>query len=459
MKEGRLRRSILLAYGAPTFAEQLMVAPIWGILPALYAEHTTVTLAAIGGVFLIARLLDAITDPLVGYLSDITVSRFGPRKPWIAGGAVVSALGVVFFYTPSPTAGAASFLGWSAVVFLGWTMLVVPYNAWATELTGDYHDRARLFAYRNTIGGVGALLFIISPLVLKYWTGNTEFTLELMGIMTIVLVIVLPLTVGTALYVVPQGETLSIDRPSIRGLVDSLRRNRVMWLFISITFISGIAQSAMVSLQFLFVDNYLELGASYAMLGAVQMVTYVASIPIWLRSVKRFGKHRPWAAASFSLVLTGAIAVFLEPGPGALIPLVAWSILVGFFNAAHAVSPQSILTDVIDYDTLKTGVNRAGNYFSFLMLLSKGTTAVGSGLALGLVGLAGYDPKGAHDAAGVMGLLIVFAAVPAVLGVINGGIILKYPLDERRQEIIRRRIEQRAERLARATPQPASDSL
>lgn len=450
MNNNRLPTPLLLAYGAPTLAEQLMIAPVFGILTALYAEHTLATLATIGAMFTIARLFDAVTDPLVGYLSDLTRSRFGPRKPWIAAGALLSMVSIWFYYTPSPQAAGGYFFTWSLLLLLGWTLLVIPYNAWAMELTGDYQDRSRLFAYRNIIGCIGGTLFLIAPLILERWTGSAQFTMELMRMIAIGLVILMPVTVGIALYAVPQGKTVATEPPSLASLLESLRVNKVMRLYMLITFIGGIASGAYAALEFLYISNYLRLGERYAVIGIVQMVLTMASIPLWLAIVRKFGKHRPWALSRLGMLLITPLVIWTAPGDGAFLPMLLMVAIVGISNGAHSVAPQAMMADVIDYDTLKTGVNRAGNYFAFVMLLSKATLAIGAGLALALVGLLGYDPKAISNESAMSGFFVAFVGMPAVLGVVSTLLIYKYPIDERRQKIVRKRLEQRAERAASA---------
>jgi glycoside/pentoside/hexuronide:cation symporter, GPH family len=443
MSTRRLSRTVLAAYAAPTFAEQIMLGPVFDILPTLYAQHTRATLKVIGVVFMSARVFDAVYDPVVGYLSDSTRSRYGPRKPWILAGALSCALSVLFFYQPSANAGGLYFFTWCLALFLGWTMLVIPYNAWAVELTGDYQERARLFGWRNALGGLGGLAFTLSPVILRTWTGNTQFTFQVLRIVSWTLAVLLPLSAAIALAVVPRGHDIAIDRPSLRGLFGALRRNRVMWLFMSICLFGGLGQGLFTSLWFLFTSTYLGLGSYVSLFGTVQFVVYVASIPLWVAAVGRFGKHKPWAIANFLLAATAPVMTLLPRGHAALAPMVAISVLSGLFGATNAVSPQSMLADVIDYDTLKTGVNRAGNYFAFLTFLSKVTTGVGGGLGLMLVGLFGYTPGVPNTPAAQAGFLTVLALGPAILGGFNGLLIFRYPLDRRRQTIIRKRIERR----------------
>jgi Na+/melibiose symporter-like transporter len=445
------RTRTCVAFGAPGFTEQLMIAPVWGILPALYAEHRAASLAAIGTVFMIARLFDAVSDPVIGYLSDITRSRFGPRKPWIAGGGLVSMIAIPFLYIPPQDAGTVYFFAWTSVLFVGWTMMVIPYNAWTTELTGDYQERARLFAYRNGILYTGALISSLAPILLFPLTGNTEFSLEFFRYLALALLVLIPVSIGIALYNVPQGESMAIERPTLRGIPQALRRNRVMWLFVAVSFLGALAQGMAGALEFLWMSNYLQLGPYVPLLFSLGVAISLGSIPLWYKLVERFGKHLPWAISSLVFALVSPLVFFVSPGLDSL-PVLLFLITVwGFVKATSAVAAQSMLADIIDFDTLKTGVNRAGNYFSLLTLLSKGCLALGAGLGLALVGFFGYDPSTVNDDDAVFAFLAVFCLVPAVLMAINGLLILRYPLNERRQGIVRKRIEQLAERAQRAS--------
>lgn len=445
----KLPRHLLAAFSTPTFAEQVMLAPIFGILPALYAQNTLASLQVTGFVFMVARVVDALLDPVIGYLSDITKSRFGPRKPWMIAGAIVAAASVPFFFDPPATADGVYFFVTCMAMFVGWTMMMIPYNAWTVELTGNYSERARLFGWRNAFGGVGGLLFILSPVFLQHWTGNTEFTPEVMRVVAWALVLILPISVGLAVALVPQGVTVATELPSLKSLLPALKKNRVMWLYFTITLVGGLSQGAFISLQFLYISSYLGLGAHISLLGVAQFTVYIAAIPVWIAAVKRVGKHKPWAVSNFVMALVAPVLVFLPHGEAALIPMIAISVLTGLMTATNAVSPQSMLADIIDYDTLKTGVNRAGNYFAFLIFLSKATTGIGGGLGLMLVGLFGFAPGAENSPTAEIAFLATVAIGPAILGAINGFLIFSYPLDERRQKIIRRRIEQRSARAER----------
>lgn len=427
-----------------------MLAPIFGMLPALYAAERGVSLAAIGMVMMIARIADALIDPMVGHLSDQTRSRFGQRKPWIAAGALVCAATVYPFFHPPEGAGAIYFLVTSSLLLFGWTMLGVPFSAWTTEITGDYHERARLFAFRNLFGTAGAFVFLSSPYLLQKVTGTTAFNLNLLGYLAIGLAFLLPISVGAALYAVPHGIMKATDKPSLRLLVDAVRTNRVLLLFIAITFLGGVNAGVTSGLQFLYLTSHMKLGAYVPLLGIAGVLATMVGIPLWLRVMGKLGKHRPWAMARMAAALLSPVVLLLYPGESSVGWLLGLSAIGGLLAAANSIAPQSILGDIIDYDIWKTGVNRSGNYFAFLMLLSKVTTALGTGLALVLLGQIGYNVAGANTQTATLGLLALVGIVPLLLGLPEVWLILKFPLDARKHGIIRRRIDQRERALAAA---------
>ena len=112
----------ILAYVLPTVAAGTAVAPVTAILPSLYAKYTHVTLAALGTLFVVLRIVDAVSDPLVGYWSDRTRSvRFG-RKPWVIAGALVCSISVWFLFRIPPAAGIAYLATWSLLFYFGYTV-------------------------------------------------------------------------------------------------------------------------------------------------------------------------------------------------------------------------------------------------------------------------------------------------------------------------------------------------
>ena len=155
------------------------------------------------------------------------------------------------------------------------------------------------------------------------------------------------------------------------------------------------------------------------------------------------------------VTLLGLLAI--KPGAASFIPLTIVISIYSVFTGAAAVLAPSILGDIVDYDTLKTGAYRAGNYFALYSLVNKIVVAIGGGAGMIFLGLVGYDvahpERNGPDANAAM--VWTFVLVPVVLRLASLAVLKFYPLDARRQDIIRRRLEQRearARRLQAAAP-------
>ena len=122
----RLSTLQLLAWALPSMVLMLSMVPVNAVLPTLYAQHAQVSVTAIGTIFLLRSIYDAVSDQLIGYLSDKTRTRIGARLPWIIAGAVVTLIGMLMLFRIPSDAGVLYFSIWTLVYFTGATMVGIP---------------------------------------------------------------------------------------------------------------------------------------------------------------------------------------------------------------------------------------------------------------------------------------------------------------------------------------------
>lgn len=442
MQTGRL-----LAYALPVIPLSMMMGPISAIIPAFYAKHTAISMAAIGSALFLVRVADAVTDQIVGYLSDITRSRFGRRKPWLAWGVVLSMVSAWFLYTPPPTAGFAYFFTAILFLYLGWTLIAVPHMAWGSELSRDYRERTRISSFHAFLGPLGFAVVMAIPLLPMFDSSNiTPGSLALMGL---VIIVGLPLFVVPCLAFAPKTEVVEEGNPSIRDLLDAVRRNRPFWLFVAVLVLGGTALGMLGTCIVLYMDFYLQLGDKISYVMIANMVILLASVPLWVRLVYRLGKHRALALSGVLNIIVFPLVLFVSPGEDSFPAFLAWMTVVGAAGGASTVVPMSILGDIIDYDALKSGANRAGNYFAFMGFIQKAAAAVGSSAAFFMLSVFAFDAKTANQTGtAILGLQLTMIGLPMLMTAASVVLILGFPIDVRRHAIIRRRLDGRARRLA-----------
>jgi Na+/melibiose symporter-like transporter len=159
--------------------------------------------------------------------------------------------------------------------------------------------------------------------------------------------------------------------------------------------------------------------------------------------MKRVDKHRAWAVAAGGMIVTLALAPWVEPGPGALVPIVAIMTAFGFFLGLSSIALPSLLADIVDYDLWKNGKDRAAILFAFQALVTKLNQGVGGAIALAIAALFGFTGKGEPTAEAATGLKLAFVAWPCLLLLPMLVLAWRYPLDRRAQGILARRLARR----------------
>lgn len=434
----------LAAFVLPKLALGLITAPFFYVLPTFYAQNTRATLAGLGTALIVTRLFDAVEDPLIGWLSDRTKSPWGARKPWILGGAVLIATSIFFLFQPGADATVAYFLAWSVVFYLGWTMFELPSDAWLTEITRDYNDRSRISGWQGLAAQAGGFLFFAASASGLFGKGMSAELLAAVGWASL---IILPGTVALAVIFVPSGtrSATAFESPKLSGLWKALRSNGALQVLLCSQLLGGFGGGIYLGTQLLLLDGYFQQGHNFGLIFMGYQIVHFAAMPIWLKIIYRFGKHRSWALSWGMSAAMTPLALLVPPGENAIWPLLALAMIRSAVAGADIVAPRALMADAIDYGILKTGENSAGSYFAASSLAVKFCAAVSSGVAFWLLAMISYDPKpGATNTdASTMGLIAIGMLLPMICNVLAASLIWRFPIDRRRADIIRRRVEGR----------------
>lgn len=276
---------------------------------------------------------------------------------------------------------------------------------------------------------------------------------EVLGALAIAIAIAVPLTTALAVKYVPCGEVYeSSAQPKLSELWDSLRRNPPFQVFVLMYVFLGLAGGISGVLSFMYMDTHLGIGNRYTELFLPAVLIGPLSLPLWVWALNRCDRHRLTATAFAVYALIMPLSWFVEPGPGAFWPMLVYFTALSVFMPLLMVTMPTILGDVIDFDELRTGKNRAGQYNAFLALIAKGTSAIGGPLALMLVGWFGFQPGAAANSEdAVAALRIVYILLPGLL-VVPGVLMLWYfPINARKQHEIHAQLQARSAARSTAT--------
>lgn len=449
-----LALSAQLAYVAPTLMVAFLNGPI-GIIQGMYAKHFGITLTTIATILLIARLFDAITDPLIGYLSDRHYNKYGSRKAFVVAGGLMVIISSYFLYVPvdpdsideSVTVSPLYFLGCFLVFYLAWTLFEIPHLAWGSELAYSSEDKTKIYSLRTLSVIVGILLFYVVPL-LPIFPGN-EFTPQTLQWSAIIAGLLILPTLYCCVIYAPSKTGHTVGAPKIqqkqqlRQILGEFVRNKPFLLFIAALFLYSLGGSGMsFTLLFIFIDAYLGLGSDFALVNLIGLGIGVFMVGVWYRLANRIGKKSVMITGIFLYTLGIGLLAFLQPNNAGFTALAIVITTIHVASASlNAISP-SLLADIIDYSTWKFGQDRAATYFAFFALVSKISLALGGAIGMGIAGWYGFNPAATdHSDESIAGLVLATCWIPILLMIISTAIIIRFPITSRRHAIIRKRLD------------------
>jgi Na+/melibiose symporter-like transporter len=445
----RLPNSTMLSYGVSDLPVMLPSMPMMLYLNNFYASDVGIPLIQLANLLLFARIFDLITDPVVGYLSDHTKTRWGRRKPWMVASLPFLMLGLYKVLIPDEGADIWYVFTWLMVMWLGWTMLMIPYYAWGAELSTDYDDRTRVTGWRAAMGSVGSLLSITIPVVAIMWF-NLNGIAGIMRLTAIAALILIP--VAVLITVTTVQEKPNVRAPAMQvfdGLKVMLKNGCFRWLVIAFM-ISSLGLAVVMPLNAFYAISVL--GAAQNEIPMLMLFATVAGllgIPFWVAVSKRYGKHRAWIGGFVWVTAFSPMYLFL--GEGDFWIMVPFAALSAFGTGSFVALPNSMKADVIDIDTARTGENRAAMFFSAWSIATKFAGSVGGSLGLWALAVVGFDAgRGAlNTPEAIIGLKFVYALLPASIFVLAGLVIWNYPITKERQARLRAAIDRRDARRTR----------
>lgn len=440
-------------YGLPALPMAFLFIPVALMVPAFYAEQFGLSLSVVGFFLFISRAFDMLIDPALGRLSDVTQSRWGRRRPWMVIGAPIMMLGTALIFIPPDWANGVYLMIASMVIYFGASMLGLAYSAWGTEVVDTYYGRAKLAGFRETFNIVGILLAVSIPAITAlYGHGVDRYTMSIMGWAAILMT---PPAIWAALRWVPEPPTMPKAPaekpwwPTVREIFGNFAFRCLCTSLVLLSIGSSIASATLI----FYISYYL---GQPELIGPALLVSFIAVllfVPVWVRISRKIGKHKAVAYSLFiAIVCSSGVAFQLRPGDGWL--FVGLMAVLGAASSAFLTLPVSIMGDVIDYDTLKTGDQRGGIYFGIWAFAQQIAPAIAVGTVLPMLDWFGFSASPENSPEALNALRYVYCLVPLPFYVVGGVLLLWFPLDDRRHGIIRRRLETRRLQKARIQARP-----
>ena len=379
-----------LAYAVNPFGRSVCLTATTTYLMYFYTDVVLLSAALVGLALGLGRVWDAINDPIMGYVSDHTRTRWGRRRPWILGAALPYAACFVLLFRPPAFETQLALFAWLLVVSLLLdsfdTAMEMPSAALGVELETDYDARTRLFALRDFFSYAGMICGGFFPLLVatrdEPRTGYARVAMlfAAAAAITTLAVVFVPERAG-----VPHGRTAGLA--DFWNSLKQCLRGRSFRILLATFFVASAGLGIGVAAGVYALIYWLQFTpAQVGLLLPVHLGCCALALPFWVWLSKRVGKT---AAIRAWLLYEAAVMValyFMWPWK----PIVYLGTIISGIGTAGIVNVTSLLADVIDEDELVTGSQRAGAFIGFWTVAMKGAAATGPvivGAALTAAGL------------------------------------------------------------------------
>ena len=469
-----------VAFGLGMLANQMFPAAL-GIFMVVLVQDMGFPGWMWGVLFFLPRVFDSITDPIMGFISDNTRSRWGRRKQYVFIGAIVMGVAFISMWQLYRADGVSYnfvyFLCWSLVFYLGLTLFSIPYVAMGYEMSDDFHERTSIMAVAQWIG---QWAWVIAPWfwVVMYdpsWFENADTATRTLsvwvGIACMLLAMVPAIFIPSRstrddTHLVPL--TLHHIGASVREIISGFKESFSYAPFRKLCFATFLifnafntvaAFSFFIVVYHLFNGNAAAAGIWPTLFGSIgALITTFAVIPTVAWMSRKMGKKNAFMLSQ-SISIIGYVLLWFLMVPGKPFMFMFALPFFSFGIGSLFTLMMSMTADVCDLDELATGKRREGIFGAIYWWMVKFGFAIAGLLSGAIMTVVGFSPGAAVQPEGAVdGLRFFYSGVPIFGTLLALFVMRNYDLDEARAREVHAEIERRKQRAAAAASSQGSGS-
>lgn len=422
-----------IGYATGDMASNLIFQMITMFLMFFYTDVFGLSAAAVGTLFLVARIWDAVNDPIMGIIVDKTKTRWGKFRPYLVGGAIPLAIFATLTFTVPNVSGQ-----WKIVyvyvtyIALGmsYTAINIPYSAMTSSLTQDGLERSSLSSVRMIFAVLGGLVVAgaTNPLVAALGGNDPakgyRLTMMIYSVIGILLFLICFATTkerytAKSKQKVPFGESLK-----------TITNNKPL-LITTITFMltltASTLRSATVMYYFKYNLNRSELSTLFLLISILSMVMGMFFVPAVSKKLDK--KNTVKVGLIFCMI--GLSGIFFS-GYDNIVLIFIFAFITGFSAAFPTATAWAMVPDTVEYAEWKTGIRAEGTIYSLYSFGQKLGTALGGMISGIVLSVTGYIANVSQTEEALRGILCMMTIIPILLYLLGFIMISFYPLSKKK---------------------------
>ncbi len=436
-----------IIYGTGDIGFSMNNSIITALFPIFMMDVIGLTPAMAAIIMFVGRSWDYVNDPIVGYLSDRTRTRWGRRRPFLLFGAIPFGLSFILLWL-SPNFSQTGLIIYYSIAYIIYealaTVVYMPYYALTPELTEDYDERTKLTSFRMLFNIIGSLTAYVFPmLVIGSMVPENVKRVMLMAVIAgaIAATPLLLVFLGTK----EKKEYMLEKQPKLIPSLKAAFKNRPFIFGAGIYLLTWMTIVVLETNLLIYIKYIIQRQGQSSLIMASIFVTAIFALPIWNWAAKHWNKRLAYIiGVSFWAVVMIVLILVTPQTPFWLIIILC--VLAGIGVSAAQVLPWSIIPDAIEWDEWMTFERHEGMFYSLITLLGKIGNSIAGPLSLMVLQVTGYQAGATvQPDSALLGIRLVIGPIPAILLV--GGIVfaLFYPLTrEQHHKIVEELRERRA---------------
>ncbi len=440
-KDRKLKISEKLSYGLGDLASNLIWGFIGSFLLYFYTDVALIPVAATATLFLVARILDAFIDPVIGGFVDRTNTKYGRTRPYILFGIIPLAIILVLTFTTFDISNTQKIIyAYVTYIVIGivYSVVNIPYGALMPLMTRDTNEKAQLSSFRM-VGMATGNIFVTActmPLVNALGKGNQRtgffITTTIFAVIGIICYVIVSLKCKER-YVETNTNIKKESKSSISMTYKNAMKNTPWVVTVIFALLMFVKIGAVAAITIFFCINVLKNPAMISILLPALYVSVFFSAVITPVFIKKFG-HKKGNIISLIIYIAGfCIMPFFSNNMTLFIGIY---FIANIFGGIGSGSVFGMTADSVDYNEWKFGERSEGTLYAGYSFATKVGMAIG-GAAIGYVlAFTGYDAANVTSSA-VNGINIIYYAVPIICSIIQIITLSFYKLDSIHPQIIK----------------------
>lgn len=442
-----------LCFGVGALGKDLCYAMISTFLTIYFTDTVGLSPLFVGNLFLVARIWDAINDPMMGFMVDNTHTRWGKFRPWILIGTLLNAIIMIFMFRTPDLEGVGLYVYYS-VIYILWgmtyTIMDIPYWSMLPSLSSTHKERTSMSVIPRIFASAAWLFMGAFGIAIRDYLGGGDESKGYTSLAVIISVIFCITILITVVFVrdhssIKAAGGQKTKRISLKEALHVIVANDQLKVYIGVVLAYNMVvqlAGGMALYYFKYVTGNEALFSFFTTAASLAEIIALFAFPVLSRFLNR---KQVFAIASFTpAVGLIALLIFGFIAPSNIFLIIVCGLLFKFGSGLTLGSTTVMLADVIDYGEVKLGIRNESIVASFQTLLVKTSSAVAGWLiGVGLT-IVGYVQNMPQSPEAIMGMRVLMGVIPSIITVLAFVIYAKsYKLDSNYMEKITEQLKEK----------------